>query len=151
MILIASNVNESNKINIFDENYMIKQLSMYVPKEEVISTALYCNLLEINKKKTGLYGADAYVGITEHGFYFVKVFEPEHFYLEIPFSEILYCTRKKGILGQITCFLSLKNGNTIKILIAKRAGISLKGSKMSHHTENRDKLLQYLDNYCRNV
>lgn len=51
----------------------------------------------------------------------------------------------EGLLGQVTCFLSHKNGVTIKFLSAKRAGI---GSKMYYHSENRDKLLQCLDEFC---
>lgn len=124
---------------------MKEQLSAYIPPDELISAALYCNVMEINGKKTGLYGADAYVGITEHGFHFVKAFELGHFYLVFPFLEILCCTKRRGLLGQVTCFLSLKNGVTIKFLAAKRAGI---GSKMYCHSENRDKLLQCLDKYC---
>lgn len=134
-----------DEVSIFDENYMKQQLNAYLPPGERISAALYCNVLRVNGKKTGLYGADAYVGITEQGFYFVKAFGPERFYLVFPFLELLSCTKKKGILGQITCFLSLKNGNTIKFLSAKRAGIGL---QRNYHTENRDKLLQYLNKYC---
>lgn len=133
---------DSDEFNIFDESYMKEQLNAHLPPDEILSAALYCNVLEINGKKTGLYGTDSYVGITQHGFFFVQAFQQQPFFLSFPFSDIQYCTKKKGLLGAITCFLSLKNGTTIKILTAKRAGI---GSKMYGHTQNRDEFLRCLD------
>lgn len=135
----------SDEFNIFDENYMNEQLNAHLSPEEILSAALYCNVLEINGKKTGLYGADAYAGVTQHGVFFVKAFKQNQFYLSFPFLDIQRCTKKKGLLGEITCFLSLKNGTTIKVLTAKRAGI---GSKMCGHTKNRDEFLQCLEKYC---
>lgn len=58
-----------------------------------------------------------------------------------PLADIKSCEIKKGWMGSVKCFLTMKNGSYFKLLLPKLGGL---GGGMPHHVEYRDAIIARL-------
>lgn len=119
----------------------------------------------LSKKKYSAY--DIYIGITQH---FLVMADCEHYsyyyqfddepnaretdiqkitadvlFADIgkcfPLTDIQSCDIKKGWLGSVKCFITMKNGSYFKLMFPKLGGL---GGGMPHHAEYRDAIIARL-------
>ena len=136
----------------------IRTESSLVPDENGGITAL-------NKKKYSVY--DVYIGITQsnlviaeceqNSYYYQFEDEPdlseadiqeissELFLADIGtcylLSDIQSCEIKKGWMGSVKCFITMKNGSYFKLMFPKLGGL---GGGMPHHTQYREAIIAQL-------
>ncbi len=122
-------------------------------------------IVVLNKKKYGAY--DIYLGITQSSLViagceresYLYQFEDEPngnradiqditapvFLADIgtcyPLADIRKCEMKKGMMGSVNCFITMKNGSYFKIMIPKRGGL---GGGMPHYAEYREAIMERL-------
>lgn len=122
-------------------------------------------IIALNKKKYSAY--DIYIGITSSSLVIAECEEHNYFYefddkpgmgekdiQEVvsdmllsdigtcfPLADIQSCEIKKGWMGSVKCFLSMKNGTYFKLVLPKLGGL---GGGMPHHEEYRDKIISCL-------
>jgi len=142
--------------NFFDEAYMMEVLTPCLPEGEALLAAVKGTTLQVNQKKTSQF--DVYVALTPS--YLLVVECEERKYLNqfyhvpdlrktvaqdvgtcFPLAEIARAEVKSGILGAMTCAVTLKNGSFLKLQLPKRAGL---GNGMPRHLENRETILTRL-------
>lgn len=58
-----------------------------------------------------------------------------------PLTDIQSCEIKKGWLGSVKCFITMKNGSYFKLMFPKLGGL---GGGMPHHAEYRDAIIARL-------
>ncbi|MCI8624651.1 MAG: hypothetical protein HFG26_13465 [Provencibacterium sp.] len=58
-----------------------------------------------------------------------------------PLADIQDCKMKKGWMGSVKCFLTMKNGSYFKLILPKMGGL---GGGMPHHTEYRETIIARL-------
>ena len=58
-----------------------------------------------------------------------------------PLTDIQSCHMKKGWMGSVKCFVTMKNGSYFKLVLPKLGGV---GGGMPHHGEYRDALMARL-------
>lgn len=58
-----------------------------------------------------------------------------------PLADIQSCQMKKGWLGSVKCFITMKNGSYFKLMFPKLGGL---GDGMPHHAEYRDAIIARL-------
>lgn len=58
-----------------------------------------------------------------------------------PLADILSCEIKKGMMGSMKCFITMKNGSYFKLMFPKLGGV---GGGMPHHAQHREAILQKL-------
>lgn len=118
-------------------------------------------------KKKKYAGYDVYIGITQHfllitecernRYYYEFDYEPDVSGAEIqevtaalpfsdigtcfPLADIQSCEIKKGWMGSVKCFITMKNGSYFKLIFPKLAGL---GGGMPHHAEYRETILARL-------
>lgn len=56
-------------------------------------------------------------------------------------ADIQSCKYKKGWMGSVKCFLTMKNGSYFKLIFPKLGGL---GKGMPHHAEYREAIIQRL-------
>jgi len=56
-------------------------------------------------------------------------------------ADIQNCEIKKGWMGSVKCFITMKNGSYFKLLFPKLGGL---GGGMPHHTEYREAIIERL-------
>ena len=121
--------------------------------------------IKVQKSKQSTY--DVYIGITSYYLLIVECEEYMHLYdfeadigsravavtevreetslkdlgICYPLDEIQRCEVKKGWMGSIKCNLTMKNGDTFKLLLPKLGGL---GGGMPHHTQYRDQIIACL-------
>lgn len=61
-----------------------------------------------------------------------------------PLTDIQSCEIKKGWMGSIKCFLTMKNGSYFKLMFPKLGGL---GGGMPHHTEYREAIIACLSKH----
>lgn len=119
----------------------------------------------LSKKKYSAY--DVYFGITQSSFVIVNCENSNYLYqfsdiadenaveLQNITSELLFddigtcfsladiqsCDIKKGWMGSVKCFITMKNGNYFKLMFPKLGGL---GGGMPHHSEYRDAIIARL-------
>lgn len=134
-------------------------------KEDRLIPAENGGTVELNKKKYSDY--DIYLGITQASLLIVGCKQNSYYYQMkdvpdgegtaakkitsvLPFasigtcyliSDIQSCEMKKGWMGSVKCFLTMKNGSYFKLLFPKHGGIS---GEMPHHTEYREAIMMRL-------
>lgn len=54
-------------------------------------------------------------------------------------ADIRNCEIKKGMMGSVKCFITMKNGSYFKLMFPKLGGV---GGGMPHHTQYREAILQ---------
>ena len=59
-------------------------------------------------------------------------------------TDIQRCVIKKGWLGSVKCFITMKNGNYFKLMFPKLGGL---GNGMPHHAQYRDAIIERLSKY----
>lgn len=122
-------------------------------------------IIALNKKKYSAY--DIYIGITSSSLVIAGCEEHNYFYefddkpgmgerdiQEIvsdmllsdigtcfPLADIQSCEIKKGWMGSVKCFISMKNGTYFKLVFPKLGGL---GGGMPRHEEYRDKIISCL-------
>ena len=122
-------------------------------------------IIALNKKKYSAY--DIYLGITQYSlmiaecernlYYYQFDDEPDVSEADIQevASDILFvdigtcfamediqsCEIKKGWMGSVKCFITMKNGSYFKLMLPKLGGL---GGGMPHHTEYRDAIIAQL-------
>lgn len=142
---------------IFDERNMTEALNACIPEGETLSAGIHGVTLQVNRKKTSVF--DVYIGVTER--YLAVVECEERKYLNevyrirdrrstvaedvgtcFPLAEIQRCVTKNGIMGSVSCAITLKDGSFLKLQLPKRGGL---GGGMPHHGEYREKILACLN------
>ena len=119
----------------------------------------------VRKEKHAVY--DVYLGITQYSLVITECERNRYLYQfkEIPdlseaniqkvTSEILFtdigkcflladienCEIKKGWMGSVKCFITMKNGSYFKLMLPKLGGM---GGGMPHHTEYREAIITRL-------
>ena len=58
-----------------------------------------------------------------------------------PLADIKSCEIKKGWMGSVKCFITMKNGSYFKLMLPKLGGL---GGNMPHHTEYREAIIARL-------
>lgn len=58
-----------------------------------------------------------------------------------PLADIQSCRIKKGWMGSVNCFLTMKNGSYFKLVLPKLGGV---GGGMPHHAEYREAIIARL-------
>ena len=58
-----------------------------------------------------------------------------------PLTDIQSCQFKKGWMGSVKCFLTMKNGSSFKLVLPKLGGV---GGGMPHHAEYREAIIKRL-------
>lgn len=122
-------------------------------------------IVALNKKKYSAY--DIYIGITQYSlviaecernsYYYQFDDEPnvkesdiqevtsDIFLVDIgtcfPLTDIQNCNIKKGWMGSVKCFITMKNGSYFKLMFPKIGGL---GGGMPHHTEYREAIIARL-------
>lgn len=122
-------------------------------------------IIALNKKKYSTY--DIYLGITQYSMVIAECEKNNYFYQfddaadmdkadiqevtsEIYFADvgscfsledIQSCEIKKGWMGSVICFITMKNGSYFKLMLPKLGGL---GGGMPHHTEYRDAIIAQL-------
>lgn len=117
------------------------------------------------KKKYSAY--DIYIGITESSLIIAECEENSHFYqfddnpntkettpqivaspilladigTHFSLTDIQDCKIKKGWMGSVNCFITMKNGSYFKLCFPKLGGL---GGGMPHHAEYREAIIQKL-------
>ncbi len=151
-------ISKETNVVAFFENCICKE-DRLIPSEKGDTVVL-------NKKKYLAY--DIYLGITKtsliisecekNKYYYqienvpnnkstdVKKITSELLFTDIEmcysFSDIKSCEIKKGWMGSIKCFITMKNGSYFKLLLPKLGGV---GGNMPHHTEYRDVIIAKLN------
>lgn len=123
------------------------------------------SIIVLNKRKYSAY--DIYIGITEHFLVIVDCDKESYLYefdnesdedagniqevtSEILFSdigtcfaleEICSCEIKKGWMGSVKCFITMKNGSYFRLMFPKLGGL---GGGMPNHAEYRDMIIKRL-------
>lgn len=119
----------------------------------------------LSKKKYSAY--DIYIGITQFSLVIADC-EPNHYFYQFedrpdtskldihdvtsdilltdigtcfPLSDIQSCEIKKGWMGSVKCFITMKNGSCFKLIFPKLGGL---GGGMPHHTEYREAMIARL-------
>ncbi len=122
-------------------------------------------IIALNKKKYSTY--DIYLGITQSFLILVEC-ERNSYYYQIdndpdgdeadiqevvaaipfvdigtcfPLADIQSCEIKKGWMGSVKCFITMKNGSYFKLILPKMGGL---GGGMPHHTEYREAIIARL-------
>lgn len=122
----------------------------------------------LNKKKYASY--DIYIGITEH-FLVIADCEKESYLYEFDnesgtvssdvqeitsellfadigtcfaFEQIRNCEIKKGWMGSVKCYVTMKNESYFKLMFPKLGGV---GGGMPHHAAYRDMIIDRLGRY----
>lgn len=153
---IHAAANESNITGVFGK--CVRTESRLLPDENGGTIAL-------NKKKYS--GYDVYIGITQHFLVIADCEKYDHLYqfddepkireadVQVVTSPILLddigtcfsltdiksCVIKKGWMGSVKCFLTMKNGSYFKLIFPKLGGL---GGGMPHHTEYREAIITRL-------
>ena len=122
-------------------------------------------IVALNKKKYSAY--DIYIGITQYSLviaecernsYYYQFDDEPHvkesdiqevtsdiFLVDIgtcfPLTDIQNCNIKKGWMGSVKCFITMKNGSYFKLMFPKIGGL---GGGMPHHTEYREAIIARL-------
>lgn len=121
-------------------------------------------VLDVQRVKYATH--DIYIGITEnyivfnecelykHAYFYNQAkpgeFEPMEVKEEINLREFGHAQAiadikevkvKKGLFGQLKCYILFKNGSEFKFAVPKRAGV---GNGMPHHAENLEKFSERL-------
>ena len=58
-----------------------------------------------------------------------------------PLDEIQKCEIRKGWMGSVKCFITMKNGSLLKLMLPKLGGV---GGGMPHHKEYREMIIARL-------
>lgn len=123
------------------------------------------SIIELNKSKYAT--CDIYIGITQSSLV-ISGCERESYYYEFkevqdagdadvrkvtsniffadigncyPLADILSCTVKKGWMGSVKCFLTMKDGSSFKLMFPKLGGL---GKGMPHHAKYREEIIARL-------
>ena len=125
-------------------------------------------IIALNKKKYSAY--DIYIGITQtnliiaecekNSYYYQFFDEPDAAEADIqeltsdifltdigtcyPLADIQSCEIKKGWMGSIKCFITMKNGSYFKLMFPKLGGL---GGGMPHHTQYREAIVARLSEF----
>lgn len=147
---------ETNVMSVFGK--CVRTESGLIPDENG-------GIIALNKKKYA--GYDVYLGITQYSLIIVECernsylyqFDDEPdvneadiqevssdiFFADIgtyfPLADIQNCEIKKGWMGSVKCFLTMKNGSYFKLMFPKLGGV---GGGMPHHTEYREAIIKRL-------
>lgn len=123
-------------------------------------------IVALEKKKYATY--DIYLGITQsslvmaeceqNSYYYqfedgtdagaadVREVDAEILFSDIgtcfPLADIQSCKIKKGWMGSVKCFITMKNGSCLKLLLPKLGGL---GGGMPRHGEYREAIIARLD------
>lgn len=122
--------------------------------------------IALNKKKYSTY--DIYLGITQSALIIseceknsylyqfddapnageadIQEVSSDLFFTDIgtcfPLTEIQSCEIKKGWMGSVKCFITMKNGSYFKLMLPKLGGLS---QGMPHHKEYRETIISRLN------
>ncbi len=123
--------------------------------------------ITINKKKYSTY--DIYLGITQTSLLIAGCEREQYYYqfeegadsaadiqevtsdiyfddigTRFPLADIQRCEMKKGWMGSVKCFLTMRNGSYFKLMFPKLGGL---GGGMPRHTEYREAIITRLSGY----
>lgn len=123
-------------------------------------------IISLNKKKHSTY--DIYIGITQHYLVITECERNSYLYefdevadgsgkdiqkvtsdllftdvgTCFPLGDVKNCEIKKGWMGSVKCFLTLKNESSFKLRFPKLGGV---GGGMPHHAEYREAIIARLN------
>lgn len=147
---------ESDIRQVFGKCFLVEDT--LIPKENGIT-------IEVRKRKHA--NCDLYIGITRNYLILAECDVYQHLYefndspnlagaqvqelgapLSIkdigtcfPLDEIRTCEIRKGWMGSVKCFITMKNGSLLKLMLPKLGGV---GGGMPHHKEYREMIISRL-------